>query len=248
MLKEFRADLHIHTCLSPCGSLEMSPRAIIQEAKRKGIEVIAICDHNSSENVPPAQRIGRKEGVTVFAGMEVTTKEEIHLLTIFDEIIKLNHLQEIIYQHILPGEYDENVFGPQVIVNEEDEVLGINKRFLIGATDLSINELIDITRKLDSLIIASHVDRESFSLLGHLGFIPQDLRIDALEISPFMSRETAKIKFPQIDEYPVVSFSDAHSLEDVGKTYTCFLLAEPSIPEIALALRGEGGRRIVERQ
>jgi len=245
MLREYRADLHIHTCLSPCGSLDMSPRAIVKEAKKKGIEIIAICDHNSAENVLPAQKIGRIEGVTVFAGMEVTSQEEVHILTIFDDVKGVKLLQEIVYEHLLPGENDEDAFGPQVIVNEEDEVVGMNTRLLIGATNLSINELVDRAQDLGSIVIASHVDREGFSLLGHLGFIPHDLRLAALEISPNMTGEQARARFPQMSGYPLVTSSDAHSLEDIGKVSTRFLLEEPTLREIGMALRGEEGRWVV---
>jgi hypothetical protein len=150
-----------------------------------------------------------------------------------------------VYQHLLPGENDEEIFGPQVIVNEEDEVVGMNTRLLIGATSLSINELVDTAQNLGGMVIASHVDRESFSLLGHLGFIPQDLGLSALEISPHMTREQAKARFPQISGYPLVTSSDAHSLEDIGMVSTRLFLEEPTLREIAMALRGEGGRGIV---
>jgi hypothetical protein len=245
MLKEYRADLHIHTCLSPCGSLDMSPRAIVREAKKKGIEIIAICDHNSAENVLPVQKIGEVEGVTVLAGMEVTSQEEVHLLTLFNDVEGVNRLQEIVYEHLLPGENDEEAFGPQVIVNEEDEVIGMNMRLLIGATTLSINELVDRAQKLGSVVIASHVDRESFSLLGHMGFIPHDLKLTALEISPHITAEQARARFLQMSGYPLVTFSDAHTLEDIGKVSTRFFLEEPTLKEIEKALRGEEGRRIV---
>lgn len=245
MVRAYRADLHIHTCLSPCGSLDMSPRAIVREAKKKGLEIIAICDHNSAENVLPAQKMGEREGITVLAGMEVTSQEEVHILALFDTAEGVNRLQEIVYEHLLPGENDEDTFGPQVVVNEEDEVVGMNTRLLIGATELSINTLVDTALKLGSVVIASHVDRESFSLLGHLGFIPDDVRLHALEISPHTTREQAKATFPQIIGYPLVTFSDAHSLEDIGKTSTCFFLEEPTLREIAMALRGEEGRGIV---
>lgn len=245
MLREYRADLHIHTCLSPCGGLDMSPRAIVREAKRRGIDIIAICDHNSAENVLPAQKIGEAEGVTVLAGMEVTSQEEVHILTLFDDLESVNLLQEIVYQHLLPGENDEEAFGPQVVVNEKDEVMGMNTRLLIGATNLSINELVERAHNLGSLVIASHVDREGFSLLGQLGFIPHDLRLTALEISPNMTGEQAKARFPQMSGYPLVTSSDAHSIEDIGKATTCLLLEEPTLREIGKALRGEEGRGIV---
>jgi len=245
MVREFRADLHIHTCLSPCGSLEMSPRTVVREAKKRGIEIIAVCDHNSAENVLPVQRVGKLEGVTVLAGMEVTSEEEVHVLALFDHYENASRLQEIVYEHLQPGENDEATFGPQVVVNEEDEVLAMSMRLLIGATTLSINEVVDTVRRLGGLAIASHVDRESFSLLGQLGFIPEGLALDALEISPRMKEGEARSKFPQLHGYPLVTFSDAHSPEEIGNGSTRFLLDAATVAEIGKALRGEDGRRIV---
>ena len=96
----FKADLHIHTCLSPCAELEMSPRKIVREAKRKGLEVIGICDHNSAENVPAVEKNARKEGIRVIGGMEVTSKEEVHILALFDMEDKLFSLQEKVYENL----------------------------------------------------------------------------------------------------------------------------------------------------
>jgi predicted metal-dependent phosphoesterase TrpH len=244
MLRLFKTDLHIHTCLSPCADLNMGPRAIIDRAIQHGLDVIGICDHNSSENAPAVARAARGRDITVLPGMEVTSKEEVHVLGVFDSLDKALQLQEIVYQH-LHGENDTEAFGLQVVVNEDHDVLGFNNRLLAGATELPIDEVVDSIHGLDGLAIAAHVDRETFGIIGQLGFIPAELPLDALELSPNTSPEEAMRRFPECAASAFVCSSDAHSVADIGKVWTSLLLREPTIWEIRKALRGEGGRRVV---
>lgn len=244
MLKRFEADLHIHTCLSPCGSLEMSPKAIIEQAKRKRLDVVGICDHNSCENVACARKLGEKEGLAVIGGIEVTSQEEVHILAFFDRDKDLFELADLIYES-LPGLNDERLYGQQIVVNENDEVVSFNKKLLIGATVLPLRQIIDRIHSLGGLAIAAHIDRESFSILGQLGFIPEDLDLDGLEVSPRLSLEKARLEFPEAMDFPLVIFSDAHTLEDVGKSSTSFLMEEANVKEISKALSGEDGRKII---
>jgi hypothetical protein len=144
----------------------------------------------------------------------------------------------------LPGENDEEAFGPQTIVDSRDRPTGVNTRLLIGATDLTLEEVVGAIHGFGGLVIASHVDRQSYSLIGHLGFIPPGLKLDALELSPHASPEAAA-RMPE--GLPVVTSSDAHCLADVGRSSTRFLVQEASAGEIARALRGEGGRRVLTR-
>lgn len=245
MLKKFRADLHIHTILSPCTELtEMSPHAIIEKARRTALEVIAICDHNSCENIAPAQKNSLSRKLIVLAGIEIASKEEVHTLGLFDEEEEALKVQEVVYRN-LPGENDEKSFGHQVVVNEKDEVVRLNKKLLIGATTLSLEEVVDLIHSFNGLAIASHVDREAYSIIGQLGFIPQGLALDALELSPKMSVGEARERFPQLGDYPLITSSDAHTLSDIGKSSTTFLLEEVSVSEMKMALAGREGRRVI---
>jgi PHP family Zn ribbon phosphoesterase len=244
MVEEYRGDLHVHTCLSPCGDLSMLPRSIIMVAKEKGLDIIGICDHNSTANVMAVKRAGEKAGVAVIGGIEIATQEEVHIMALFEEEDALKQIQTIVYEH-LPGVNDAEAFGEQVVVDENDEVLELNERLLISATTLLLNQVVDIVHGLGGIAIASHVDREAFSIIGQLGFIPEGLPLDGLEVSARISVSEAKENFPQVKEYPLVSFSDAHYLEDIGKQTTSFLLEAPSVPELAKALRGIEGRAIL---
>lgn len=242
MLRNYKADLHIHTCLSPCTDLDMSPHAIAKQAKLQEIDILGICDHNSAENVPALIQAAAPYAIRVLPGMEVTSKEEVHVLALFDELEPALELQEIIYAH-LPGENDEDAFGMQVVVNAEGEVLHFNQKLLIGASTLTIEEVTEHIKSRNGLAIASHIDREGFSLLGQLGFIPDHLSLDALEISPRITFSEAKKKFqPQL---PLTCASDAHYLEDIGAGYTTFYIAEGTAREIRKAFQNQEGRRIL---
>jgi len=243
-MKAFRCDLHIHTCLSPCAELDMYPRAIVRKVLEEKLDIIGICDHNSSENVVSVQRAAYGLPLTVLPGMEVSSSEEVHTLALFENISCLQQFQKVIYDH-LPGENDEDVFGCQAVVNEWDEVDGFNQHLLIGATVLSLQEIIDHIHRLGGLAIASHIDRESFSVIGQLGFIDPTFAFDALEITPRLGLARARETFPELGSYPFVTSSDAHFLHDVGRTFTEIWMETGNFPELGRALRGEGGRHII---
>ena len=242
MLRLFKADLHIHTCLSPCTELNMSPSGILTAAKKKGIDILGICDHNSTENSLAIMKAAKKMHIHILPGLEVTTEEEVHVLALFDDIGNALKLQEHVYQN-LPGKNDEEAFGMQVIVNEKEEVLGFSERLLIGATTIPLDEVVSLIHAFEGLAIASHINREAFSIIGQLGFIPDNLGLDALEISPSIAIEEAKKKYPY--NYPITCSSDAHYPDDIGKRYTSFLLQDGNVTEIKKALKNEDGRKLI---
>lgn len=245
MLQFFRTDLHIHTCLSPCADLTMSPKRIVNRAMKKKLDIIGICDHNSAENVQATVNAACKKNLTVLPGMEVTSIEEVHVLALFNETEEVLNLQETIYANLIPGENKKELFGEQIVANEFDEVEGYNKKLLSGATTLSLEEVVKTIHAYGGLAIASHIDRESYSIIGQLGFIPEDLKIDGIEISPHTTPAQVNINIPKIEKYPLVRSSDAHFLKDIGKVITSFLLAQPSFDEIKMAFSQRNGRKIV---
>lgn len=242
-MKRFKADLHVHSCLSPCGDLDMSPRAIVEKGKAMGLDIIALCDHNTAENVGAAIRAGVQNGLHVFPGMEINSSEEVHTLAIFDSEEQALAMQAVVYKH-LKGTNRPELFGDQVIANEFDEIEGFNDRMLIGATQLGLDDIIKEVHRLGGLSIASHVDRPSFSILSQLGFIPPGLAVDALEISRHLNREEAISKIPGVGDSPLVASSDAHFLEDIGQSYSSFFLEVPNVKEIRMALEGKSGRSV----
>ena len=244
MLTKFKADLHIHSCLSPCSDWDMSPKKIVQKSLEKHLDLIAICDHNTAENAAATLREGTRQGIAVLPGMEICSKEEVHLVALFNNIEDTLKMQEYVYAH-LPGKNQPEVFGHQVVADEHDQVLGENPRLLIGATQLSLLDIVEKAHHLGGICISAHVDRPSYSLIGQLGFIPEDLHLDAVEVSYRVPLEKALTEVVGISDYPCVTSSDAHFLHDIGKVWTEFVLAAPSLEEIRLALAGVNGRRIL---
>jgi PHP family Zn ribbon phosphoesterase len=206
------------------------------------MDIIGICDHNSTENSKALIKAAENKDISVIPGLEVTSQEEVHVLGLFDSLENAFELQDYIYKN-LPGENDPDTFGMQVIVNEEEEVMGFSDKLLIGATTIPLGEIIKLIHSLEGIAIASHIDREAFSLVGQLGFIPDDLELDALEISPRITYKEAQTMYP--GHYPITTSSDAHYPDDIGKSFTSFLLEKGTVAEIKKALLNEEGRKLI---
>jgi PHP family Zn ribbon phosphoesterase len=241
---EFIADLHIHTCLSPCAELSMTPKGIVEKAASLGINIMAVCDHNSAENIEVTKNLAKKKGVHVIAGMEICSSEEVHLLGLFRDTESSLRMQEIVYANLQPGENDEEAIGMQVIVNEENEVLGFNRRLLIGATNLPVGRIVDLIHSLGGIAIASHIDRDVFGIIGQLGFIDPDFGFDALEISYRTDFREAQKKYGPYGGIPWISASDAHRLEEIGRRTTRLFMYHSTFEELCLALKSADGRMV----
>ena len=185
------------------------------------------------------KKSAEREGLNVIGGVEITSSEEVHILALLDDEENLFSLQKIIYDH-LPGLNDERRFGEQVVANEDDEVLDFNTRLLIGATELSIDDIVRIIHKLNGLAIAAHIDRESFSIIGQLGFIPQGLQLDAVEVSARGNVEDFKHIV-----FPIITSSDAHKLDDIGSRVTGFCMEDVNLEEMKKSLLGQDGRKVI---
>lgn len=235
-----RVDLHTHTCLSPCGDARMIPPRILALAAERKIDVIGITDHNTAENVSAVREIAAEHGITVIGGMEVTSEEEAHVLALFDGAEELRDFQSFVYGN-LHGANSPEAFGHQWVVDAEGGVTDINPRLLIGATELSVHRVIEAVHERNGLAIAAHIDRQAFSIVSQLGFIPPDLPLDAVELSPFY-REAGFD--PDSLERPWLTFSDAHFEEEIGRACTELYVSAPTVAEIKKALAAEDGRRI----
>jgi PHP family Zn ribbon phosphoesterase len=165
-------------------------------------------------------------------------------LGLFGSLENTSAMQEYVYAH-LKGENQPTVFGHQVIVNENDEVLGEDSHLLIGATELSLHDIAVKIHDLGGVCIASHVDRPAFGVINQLGFIPPDLLLDGVEVSYRVPLGEARKTIPGMMNLPCISSSDAHFPDDIGKVKTVFVLAAPTLAEIRLALKSQNGRRII---
>jgi predicted metal-dependent phosphoesterase TrpH len=240
----YALDLHTHTCLSPCAEFDMHPAGLVSAALRATLDAVAVCDHNSAENIAATQRAGRSESLTVIPGIEVTSEEEVHILGLFPDLESALAMQSRVYGS-LPGHSDQAVFGMQVVADEFAQVLGFNDRLLSGATTMSVERVVSSIHDVGGVAVASHVDRERFGILGQLGMIPLGLALDGLEVSPLTSLPEARAKYAGEAEYPLLCNSDAHEPRDVGRALTYMLLQEPTMAEVRMALVGRNGRTIL---
>ncbi len=214
-----KCDLHIHSCLSPCGSLEMSPKHIAEIAVEKGLDLIALTDHNCALNSPAFEKACSKAGITPLFGIEATTSEEFHSLCLFGSVTEAVNFSDELYEKLLSVPNKPEIYGDQVIVDENDNILGeVGKYLTGGALAISSDQLLKQVINAGGLFIPAHIDRAVFSLASQLGFLPPD-PYSALEI----------ISYPppfNTGNIPLITSSDAHYPEDIGKRY--FLLESES--------------------
>lgn len=237
----FRADLHIHSCLSPCGDLSASPRAIVRAAVEAGLHLIALTDHNTARNVPAFDGACREAGVAALYGTEVTTSEEVHVLALFADPDVAVQFGDEIYATLPPEERDPVRFGDQVVVDEEETIVEHLSSYLIGASTVPLSTLGRMIHDAGGLFIPAHIDRTAFSIWSQLGFLPPD-RYDAVEmVGPPGTRVEPRIA---PGPYPVTAASDAHRPEHVGLRWTEFEADEPSFGSFHAAL---AERRVVPR-
>lgn len=219
----------------------MIPHLIVQAASSGGIDLIAITDHNSSANVCAVQKAAQGTSLAVLPGMELQTREEVHLLCLFDEMKQLDELQERVDQILPPRINDIDYFGEQFIVDETGDFIGRENRLLISSCQIDFEEAIAFVNDLDGLAIPAHVDRKAYGLFTNLGFLPAGVDVPAMEISPHTPVSKAHQNFPIPAGIPVIVGGDVHNLDDfLGATE--FYLHAPTIQEIKLALTGSQGR------
>jgi hypothetical protein len=243
-MRTFRTDLHIHTVLSPCGGLEMSPVNIVSLANKRELEIIGITDHNSTRHCHEVWRLARNTNLTVLPGCEMTSREEVHCLGLFEDFDALNSFQQFIDQNLILIPHNPKIFGYQVIVDANENILEELDYYLGASLNVSIEEIEQKVHELDGIFIPAHVDRPRNSLFSQLAFLPPQLQVDALQISKLADEKSIREKYRINPKISIVRFSDAHFPDDLGKTYTTFNLEEPTFAEIRKALKGEDGRSV----
>jgi len=243
VMRFFLADLHLHTVLSACAEVEMLPELIVEQAQGLGLNIIAVTDHNSAENVAAVVNAAAGTGITVLPGMELQTREEAHLVCLFDTLEQVARWQEEVYAHLPPLKNDESAFGMQVVLDADGEIAGTNERLLLASTSFSVEQVVQRVHELSGLCIPAHVDRPAYSIIANLGFIPPDLEIEGVEISSLVGPKEARERFPQLERYSLIANGDAHRLSEMSKR-TTLKMAEPTVAEIALALAGAGDRGV----
>lgn len=214
---ELAYDLHIHSCLSPCGDRDMTPNNIVNMAKILGQDIIALTDHNSVKNCRTTLQIGKQNGLTVVPGMELCTSEEIHLVCLFPNCDKAEEFGEYIYSRIPPIKNRPDKFGDQLILDENDQIVDKEDILLITAADISIEDAPSLCDSYGGVCYPAHIDRSSFSILSALGLFPTYLNFKYAELSYNCDMDKFIKKNPIPHNICLIKSSDAHYLEDMAE-------------------------------
>jgi len=210
---KFYYDLHIHSDLSPCGNHDMTPNNIVNMAYIKGLNIISVTDHNTARNFPAMREIGEKLKIEVIPGIEVTTREEVHVLCYFKNYIDVEKFGNVIYESLPDIKNNTSIFGEQNIYNSDDKKIGSLSKLLINASKYTIDEIYCLAHEHNGIMVPAHINKKSNSILGVLGFIPLNLKIDFVEIF-----SKADIDGMLIKKYYVLKNSDAHQLIDISES------------------------------
>lgn len=241
-LHQYRADLHIHTVLSPCADVEMSPAAIVHKAKKEGLQIIGITDHNSTRNTKLVKQLAQKEGIFVLCGVEVTTKEEVHCLAFFEHEHELDDFQEFLEENITKIPNPDGHFGYQPVLDENEDILEMIPYYLTSALKKGISAIQKKVYELNGIFIPAHVNRPLNGLYSHLGFIPKKLEFDALGITGKTTENHVRKHYVVEDKISLLYNSDAHFLAQIGSAFSVFNIEEISFLEVKMALNQQNNR------
>ena len=225
-------DLHIHSCLSPCANNEMTPNNIVNMAVLSGLDIIAITDHNSCKNCQAVMQAGKKVGLCVVPGMELCTSEEIHVICLFETLDCAKAFEEHIVSKSLIIKNKEDVFGQQIIMDCDDNMLGREDRLLLTSTNISICELPTLSNSFNAVMFPAHIDRTSFSIISVLGDFTDNPRFSLAEISNPEIKGKLLQTYDNLRKVNIIHNSDAHTLADIARPHWCIQLAKMSIESL----------------
>ncbi len=212
---KLKYDFHLHSCLSPCGDNDMTPYNLVNMAKLLGYDIIALTDHNSCLNCPAAIKAGEEAGITVIAGMELCTAEEIHTVCLFEGLEDALSFSDYVKSTMPPIKNDESIFGNQYIMNQYDEILGSEELLLTTASGISIDDVVAEVSRFKGVVFPAHLDRASYSVLSVLGFMYPEMNFSAAEFTHKAFIPQYEEKHPLLKEMKHLRNSDAHYLENM---------------------------------
>ena len=219
-------DLHVHSCLSPCADDDMTPNNLAGMAALKGLQILALTDHNSCKNCPAFFEACRRQGIIPIAGMELSTAEDIHLVCLFETLEQAMTFDAVIEKHRMQIPNRPEIFGNQWILDGEDEPIGVEEILLISATDLPIDAAVDLARAYGAHVHPAHIDRESNGIVAILGDIPEEYGFSAFELKEAEKLEETMARFSQVRKNAVLVSSDAHRLWEINEAEHSILLED----------------------
>lgn len=231
-------DLHIHSCLSPCGDDDMTPGNIVGMAAIKGLDVIALTDHNSCKNCPAFLKIAEQFGVMAIPGMEINTSEEVHAVCLFPTLEQAMAFDSYVYERLMKFPNKEAVFGKQQIYNEEDEWVGTEPLLLINSVDISFEGLWELVDSYEGVMFPAHIEKGTNSLIANLGFVPPDSKFKTAELKDLKKLHEVRKGNPYLEDCRIISDSDAHYLEDISEPRLTIPVREKSVEAVIRYLKG----------
>lgn len=248
-MTDYYCDLHIHSCLSPCGDDDMTPANIAGMAALNGLNIVALTDHNSSRNCPAFFEAAKRNGLIPVAGMELTTAEDIHVVCLFRNLDDALAFNDFVDSRRPKIKNKPEIFGNQRIMDAEDKIIGEEESLLINAADISLDEAFDEVLKRGGVAYPAHIDRPSNGIVETLGVFPEEPAFTAYELNDASSDEEYRRRFPILDGLSRAVSSDAHYLWNISEAkfsiplddepYSSALVRERLIDY----LLGKGGRR-----
>ncbi len=232
-------DLHIHSCLSPCGDDDMTPGNIVGMAAIKGLDVIAVTDHNSCRNCPAVMKLAQQFGVLAIPGMEINTSEEVHAVCLFPSLEQALAFDDYVYERLMKFPNKEEIFGRQQLMDEEDREIGTEPYLLISSVDISFDRLWGLVRSYEGAMFPAQVEKDANSLIANLGFVPPDSKFKTAELKDLKKLHEVRRGNPYLDNCVIISNSDAHYLEHIHEPKLTLGVREKSIQGVLDALLGE---------
>lgn len=233
-MAELYYDLHIHSCLSPCGDDDMTPGNIAGMAAVKGLDVIAVTDHNSCRNCPAVMAAAAEYGILAVPGMEINTSEEVHAVCLFPTLEAAMAFDAYVYERLVPFPNNEEIFGKQQLYDEADQICGTEPNLLINATEISFDVLWELVRGYGGVMFPAHVEKTANSLISNLGFIPPDSQFRTAELKDLKKLHEMRKAHPYLEQCRIISNSDAHYLEQIKE------------PELTLHTEGRTAKDVIQ--
>ncbi len=238
-MPDFFYDFHIHSCLSPCGSDDMTPANIAGMAYLNELDVIALTDHNTCKNCPAMISAANQYGITIIPGMELTVMEEIHILCLFRDIEAAMEFDRYVYENLPDIKNNEKIFGNQIIMNENDCESGTVDKLLINATKIGYDYLPEIINRYNGIMIPAHINKNSDSILSVFGTIPPSSSFSYAEINKCDDTQDLIKSHPYLEKCRIISDSDAHYLTDIHEKVHSISAPSKDINDIFNTLKGE---------
>lgn len=234
---ELYYDLHLHSCLSPCGDRDMTPANIAGMACVNGLQLVALTDHNTVRNCPAFLAAAESYGLLALPGMELTTAEEIHVVCLFPSLEPALLFDSFVYDHLMKIPNRPDIFGEQLLYDTDDQPCGQEPNLLINATDIPFQKVWDIAAEYGGVMIPAHIDKSSNSLISQLGMVPEDSRFACFELHDMKNLHRVREANPCLEHCRVICNSDAHYLPDIHEAGYSLSVPEAAPDAVIAVLR-----------